>query len=522
MSWKFYGRSHELDSLRKLLTHGRWFFCAISGRRRIGKTSLIREALQSPAHPLRAVYLQVPDSDERDVVSVFVDALRAAAPQGLPEGLEPDTLRRFSDMARAVGQLCRAGWVVILDEFQYFNRKSLSAFTSLLQAEVDQLTGTTAGGIFVLGSIHTEMTALLEDRGSPLCARVTDRMALDHWDFATLFQVFADQGVTRPHDWLSLWGLFEGVPKFYRDCPHQGVFNPAQPPEPAAALGMVAVEALFFSASAPLAEEAGTWFMRELRGASVSILRLLSRQQPCAHQQLAEAYQQSTGDAKPIANYLSVLIDRYRLIERLQPVFAQTSGSRQARYQISDNFLAAWLAAVEPGVQAARVQPLRRALDITAAKLATHEGHVFERMVRKLMAEASRREVGDFALTDIVTGYWNRPRDAARLIEIDLVALNETDRIVRFGSCKRAESRHDAESLRRTARHIQDFLATSSGRRFQGWTQQRALYAPEFTPHNRGRLASQGWLCVDLSDYQRWLGAPTNAAPGSQPNAASA
>jgi hypothetical protein len=117
-------------------------------------------------------------------------------------------------MARAIGALCRAGYIVILDEFQYFNRKALSAFTSLLQAEVDALVGSQRGGIFVLGSVHTEMTALLEDRSSPLYARVTDRLALDHWDFATLFDVFDDQGIDRPADWLTLWALFEGV-----DCP---------------------------------------------------------------------------------------------------------------------------------------------------------------------------------------------------------------------------------------------------------------------------------------------------------------
>lgn len=504
MTWKFYGRNTELESMRKLLSQPRWFFCAISGRRRIGKTSLIREALQSLPQARQAVYLQVPDSDERDVVSVFADALKAAAPMGLPPEVQPDQLRRFSDMAKAIGALCRAGWVVILDEFQYFNRKSLSAFTSLLQAEVDQLTGSADGGIFVLGSIHTEMTALLEDRSSPLYARVTDRMALDHWDFRTLFDVFEDQGVTEPEDWLSMWGLFEGVPKFYRDCANQNVFAdqaPASPPR----LGMRAVEALFFSASAPLAEEAGTWFMRELRGASVSILRLLAQQQPCAHQQLSDAYQQSTGDEKPIANYLNTLIDRYRLIERQQPVFAQTTGSRQARYQISDNFLAAWLAAVEPGVQAARVQPLARALTITAGKLATHEGHVFERMVRKLLAEASRRDVGDFALTDMVTGYWNRPRDAARLIEIDIVAVNDDNQTVRFGSCKRSESKHDRTSLAKTEQHIHDFLATSSGKRFKHWKQEKALYAPRFSADHRQVLQQQGWTCVDLMDYRTWL-----------------
>lgn len=505
MSWKFYGRSLELESLRKLLMQPRWFFCAISGRRRIGKTSLIRQALQTLPQARNAVYLQVPDSDERDVVAVFVDALQAAQPLGLPQSVKPDALHRFSDMARTIGELCRAGWVVILDEFQYFNRKSLSAFPSLLQAEVDILTGTATGGLFVLGSIHTEMTALLEDLGSPLYARVTDRMALDHWDFATLFAVFADQGVTQPQDWLALWGLFEGVPKFYRDCAHQGVFDAHSADAAQADAGLRAIEALFFSTSAPLLEEAGTWFMRELRGASVSILRLLSQQQPCGHQQLSEAYAQSFADAKSFANYLTVLIDRYRLVERLQPVFVQTTGSRQARYQISDNFLAAWLAAIEPGVQAARVQPLARALQMVATRLATHEGIVFERMVRKLMAETSRRGVGDFALTDIVTGYWNRPRDAARLIEIDIVAVNETDKVVRFGSCKRSDTKHTAESLKKFEQHLGDFLSTSAGRRFTGWTQQRALYAPQFSAAKRQSLTPQGYLCVDLPDFHRAL-----------------
>jgi len=350
------------------------------------------------------------------------------------------------------------------------------------------------------------MTALLEDRGSPLYARVTDRMTLDHWDFATLFQVFADQGVTEPGDWLTLWGLFEGVPKFYRDCAHQGVFAPNTTTLPGSpSTGMRAVEALFFSASAPLVEEAGTWFMRELRGASVSILRLLSQQQPCSHQQLSEAYIQSFGDAKTFASYLPVLIDRYRLVERQLPVLAPVNGSRQARYRISDNFLAAWLAAIEPGVQAARVQPLARALAITADRLANHEGLVFERMVRKLMAEASRRAVGDFALTDIVTGYWNRPRDAQRLIEIDIVAINETDKVVRFGICKRSETKHTSEALDKTAQHIQDFLTTATGKRFKGWKQQRALYAPVFGPDRRAHLATKGWICVDLMDMRGWL-----------------
>jgi len=55
-----------------------------------------------------------------------------------------------------VGKLAEAGYVVALDEFQYFSRKILYEFTSHLQATVDGLSsraGEIPGGLFVLGSI---------------------------------------------------------------------------------------------------------------------------------------------------------------------------------------------------------------------------------------------------------------------------------------------------------------------------------------------------------------------------------
>ena len=83
-------------------------------------------------------------------------------------------------MAILIRALCEDGFIVTIDEFQYFHRKSLSPFTSFLQAEVDKLRNTNKGGLFVLGSIHTEMTAILEDQDSPLFNRVTNRISIDH------------------------------------------------------------------------------------------------------------------------------------------------------------------------------------------------------------------------------------------------------------------------------------------------------------------------------------------------------
>jgi uncharacterized protein len=41
--WGFYGRQQELEALESILRRGRWFFVKITGRRRIGKTSLVQK-----------------------------------------------------------------------------------------------------------------------------------------------------------------------------------------------------------------------------------------------------------------------------------------------------------------------------------------------------------------------------------------------------------------------------------------------------------------------------------------------
>jgi len=66
--WDFYGRTEPLAELRRIVESGRWFFCRIEGRRRIGKTTLLGELAKTEADlSNRLVYVQVPDSDERDV-----------------------------------------------------------------------------------------------------------------------------------------------------------------------------------------------------------------------------------------------------------------------------------------------------------------------------------------------------------------------------------------------------------------------------------------------------------------------
>ena len=87
-----------------------------------------------------------------------------------------------------------------------------------------------------------------------------------------------------------------------------------------------------------------------------------------------------------------------------------------------------------------------------------------------------------------------------------MVACDEDRKVVRFGSCKRAPERHDLGVFEG---HVGRYLHRAEGRRFTGWTHEKALYSPAFEPARRGALQRRGYLVHDLADFAAWL-APTD------------
>lgn len=476
--WAFYGRREELAELREMLLRERWFFLRVSGRRRIGKTSLVQEALQAE-NRRQVLYIQIPDSDPAGVVS---SAREFFALFGVTDPMPVD----LRSLATCIGALVRRGYVVAVDEFQYFHRKSLFEFTSHLQLEVDRLARDGAdvrGGLIVLGSIHTEMAALLEDRSAPLFARLTKTIDLPHLDIASVLEILRAHSEPTPERLLLLWNLFEGVPKFYRDAYEEGVLD--------AERGEM-LRALFFSSSSPLRSEAENWFLRELRGRYDLVLKFIARHPGCTNGEI-DAYARSVEpeSEKQVGGYLAVLRDRFQMVENLQPIFAKPS-ARNRRYYIRDNFLRSWLAALAAPAASVNFRPLDWLVQEANSRLLEAEGHGLERLVGTLYEERSRKGLEGFSLTHRVQGYWDRGDT-----EIDLVALNEQDRIVRVGTCKRAAERL-AFDLPRFDGHVERFLASS--KRFRSWRVEKVAIATRHSAATRSTAARLGYLAQDLGD----------------------
>jgi AAA+ ATPase superfamily predicted ATPase len=478
MSWGFYGRRDELTRVRAILDRRRWFFARITGRRRIGKTSLIHQALAAAGRQ-HVLYVQIPDSDATGVLSAVADFFTVFGVPGAPP-------RSLSAFAESLAGLIRQGYVVALDEFQYFSRQSLYEFNSHLQYQVDQLArdaGAVQGGLIVLGSLHTEMAALLEDRAAPLFNRVSDQIELNHLDIASVLEILREHTDAAPERLLLLWNLFEGVPKFYRDCYEQSAL---------AANRRELLERMFFLSSSPLRTEADHWFLRELRGRYDTILKFVAAHPGCSNAELTDHLRQlGECEASQAGGYIKTLRDRYHMIERLQPIFAPPK-ARSGRFYIRDNFLRSWLAALATPAASVNFRPLSVLVEEADRRLHQAEGHGFERLVRTLYEERSRKGIGDFQLTKHVEGYWDRQGT-----ELDLVALDEEHRIVRFGTCKRNAERLPGD-LARFDGHIARFL--NHRRSLREWKIERVALAPVVNSQLRAEISRRGYLPQDLGD----------------------
>ena len=486
-TWRFYGRKFFLDELRAIFARRTWFFLKISGRRRIGKTALIQQCLQAVCSNQEIFYVQIPGSEPAGMMSAISDALETfrVPTERFPR---PQSLHQ---LAKSLAAMAQAGYIIVLDEFQYLNRKGYEEFCSLLQAEVDGLSAkadSIRGGLIVLGSVHTEMAAILDNRSAPLYSRITDSIELPHLDISSILEILRDHSDGDCDRLLFLWNLFEGVPKFYRDCFERGVLGAPR---------QELLRKIFFESSSPLRSEAENWFLRELRGRYNVVLKFVARHPGSMHNNLVQAILDIDGGSKKqIGGYLQGLVDRYGLIEKKLPIFAK-SEARKNRYYLSDNFLQAWLAALAGPISALAFRPTEQLLREADHKLIETEGRSLEKLTRQLYEERSRLAIGDFQLTEAIGGYWDRSD-----IEIDLIACNRDEKIIRFVSCKRSAKKllADANNLRA---HANRFLKAKT--EFRDWHSEFAGVAPKLDEEQRAILQSHEMIPQDLGDLTRGL-----------------
>ena len=387
---RFFDREQEIADLREIRERSAQVaqFTVVTGRRRVGKTTLVTKALED--RPF--IYLFVERKSEKDLCETFTREINEVLDDvvlGAPG--------RFEEIFEALMKYSRKHPItVVIDEFQEFKKVNNGIF-STLQKLWDRYKQESRINLVVTGSVNTLMVKIFRNKKAPLYGRATAFMTVEPFSTDVLKKILAEYhpGHTAD-DLLALWTFTGGVAKYI-----ELLIDTKSYTRESMIKTMISANSLFLDEGrAMLVEE----FDKEY-GVYFSILCAIARGRTTRSE-----IELTVG--RQIGGYLARLEDDYALIRKHQPIFAKTS-AKTARYEINDCFLVFWFRFMYRYSYILELKGYEQLREIVRRDYSVLSGHSLEEYFRHKLAESGRwTRLG---------AWWDRKGEN----EIDIVAENE-------------------------------------------------------------------------------------------------
>ncbi|GFI54908.1 hypothetical protein IMSAGC022_01535 [Alistipes sp.] len=413
---KFFDRTAEIASLKETLERSRDVaqFTVVTGRRRIGKTSLVLKAYEQEPF----LYFFVGRKAESELCESWVAEIESKL--GIPVLGCPD---HFSEIFEFLMKLsCTQPITVFIDEFQEFLRVNKSVFSDMQR--IWDLYQTQAHiNLLVCGSIHSLMSKIFRDKKEPLYGRQTQFMHVRPFTPSVLKEILATYNPQyTSEDLLALYAFTGGVAKYVQLL----VDSDGTTKRKMLDRIVKADSVLLGEGKAILIEEFGKDY-----GIYFSILSAIAR-----GRNTRAAIEQSIG--REVGGYLSKLEDDYGIISKKQPLFEKTA-TKNVRYAIDDNFFMFWFRFIHKYNYILEIEGYDNVKTIIERDYATFSGIMLERYFRNMLIEQHR--------CTRIGSWWDRKGEN----EIDLIAENELEDTATFYEVKRKAANIDLDVLKSKA-----------------------------------------------------------------------
>ena len=408
----FLDRVEEIGRLRRLLASSEGSLGVLYGRRRCGKSRLLRETLD----PTRSVYY-VGDDREGPLQKASLATEIARLLPGFDRATYPDWDALFARFWKDA----RPGTALALDEFPALVVAGREV-PSLLQKYLDRQS---ERGLHVLlaGSSQRMMQGLVLDRTAPLFGRAAEILKISPLGPGWISQALRIRDPARAVEAYAVWG---GTPRYWELAADQ--------PDLA-----TAVRTLALSPLGALHEEPSRLLLDDLRDTAqaTSILSLIGQGCHRASEIAARLGKPATSLSRPLQRLLEM-----DLVVRETPFGAPPRGAKRTLYRISDPFLRFWFRFVEPDRSRLEARQLAAVERDIAARFSHHVGGVWEELAR-----ASVPHLGCFGKSWGPARRWWGPGLDHRPLEVDLVAESEDGDALLIGEVKWTQPQGAAQTL---------------------------------------------------------------------------
>jgi hypothetical protein len=411
---KFYNREKELKNLKTIEQASKESakMTIIVGRRRIGKTTLIKEA-----YPQK-LYLFVSKKNEALLCEEFIKIVE----QQLDVKIFGE-MRKFKELFEYLMELStKRAFTLIIDEFQEFLTINKSLYSDM-QNIWDSYKDRSQMNLVLSGSIYSLMKRIFEDRKEPLFGRANNKMELKAFTVVTLKEILEDYSPNYTNDdLLSFYILTGGVAKYVE------IFVDAK------AFTLEEQLDLIFDDYSLFLEEGKNLLIEEFGKEYTTYFSILSL---IASSKTSRSEMESILE-RNIGGYLEKLEVEYSIIKKVKPIFAK-EGSRTVKYEIIDNFFNFWFRFIYKYRSAIELENYEYVKNIVKRDYETYSGLFLERYFQeKLRLSYEYSAIGN---------YWERGNQN----EIDIVAINEDEKRMLIGEVKRNPKKIDLHKVEQKA-----------------------------------------------------------------------
>lgn len=400
----FYGRKSELDRLNSMYQSERFEFAVIYGRRRVGKTTLIREFIKGK----KAVYYVAREASGDVNLKNFSNDVFSISD---PERANNSVFQDWEGALEYIDQVAKKQrLILVIDEYPYL-ADSHRPISSILQAHIDL--GLKESKLFLIlcGSSMSFMENQVLGYQSPLYGRRTAQFRVKPFPFqeAALFlQAF------EPEAQALLYGITGGIPEYLAKIDPQLSWEDN-------------IKTLFLSESGSLYEEPSNLLKQELRepGTYNSIIEAIAT----GASKLSEIATKCKLESNKCGKYLTSLMS-LGIVRKETPI--NEKAGKKTIYLLDDQMFRFWYRFIFPNMSAIAAGLGADVFEYKIkSQLDAFMGLVFEEISRQYLYH-SMAEMPEFFGS--IGRWWGNDPLRKRQTEIDLMAVEGNTAL--FGQCK--------------------------------------------------------------------------------------
>lgn len=465
MTKEFYDREVEMKDLNKRLGSMKsGEFVAMYGRRRVGKTELVKQFLETAQ--AKKLYF-------------YVDLIERP---GLLESMSGEITKQLGDVVKfgkwddffdyITQKSSKEKLILVIDEFQRFLEISPD-FITKMQRYWDEKLKDNKIMIIIVGSSIGMMHRVTKSSAAPLYGRVTTRMKISpfrYYDFRKMFKSMSEE------DKITHYAVFGGTPYYLMQVKgiNDSIYN--------------CITNLVLNRGGKLYEEPAILMESEnirTHARYNAILQAIASGKEITKE--IEDYTRIPSTTLPA--YLKRLDELLDLIYRKAPVLGK---EKHGRYRLKDNFFTFWYRFVFPNQSALNLGKIKEVEASIKDNMSGYVGRIFESVILELLILHSGKKIKELDTDfDEIGNWWDRKAN-----EIDIVAFNKKKGSVLLGEIKWTNEKVDADLL-------DDLVRKSKLVNFKGVYKLMLVSKSGFTKKCIDKMDQMGCVYLDLTDIEK-------------------